>query len=459
MGAIRKDQIFERLQLNPAQVLVLGFSVIIFVGAFLLTLPNASMDGESVGFVNALFTATSAVCVTGLVVVDTATHWTAFGKVVILFLIQVGGLGFMTMTTLIALIIGKRISLKERLLMQEALNQFTISGVVRLTKYILIATIIIEGIGAALLAVSFVPYYGWTKGLLYAVFHSVSAFCNAGFDLTGNFRSLTLFSEDIVITMTIAFLIILGGLGFTVLVDIFEFGTAKHRRNKRFSLHSKLALYMTGILIVLGFFMILIFEFNNPETMGGLSFKGKILSALFHSVTPRTAGFNTLPMGRMTMSTKFFTIILMFIGGAPSSTAGGIKVTTFGVLIFTMISMIRGRDETEIFKRKIPRDIVNRAIAVIGASLMIVIVGTMLLSITESGVDFLDIFFETTSAFGTVGLSLGMTPDLSFAGKLILSFVMFVGRVGPMTLAVAVAQRQQRRKALIKYPEGKVIVG
>jgi trk system potassium uptake protein TrkH len=257
----------------------------------------------------------------------------------------------------------------------------------------------------------------------------------------------------------VGFLIILGGLGFTVLVDLFEFGTAKKRINRRFSLHSKLTLYMTGMLILIGFILIFAFEFNNPQTMGNLSGKGKILSSLFHSITPRTAGFNTISMDGATLSTKFLTIILMFIGGAPSSTAGGIKVTTFGVLLFTMASMAGGRDETEIFKRKIPRDIVNRALALVSASLAVVIMGTMLLSFTETGADFMDILFETTSAFGTVGLSLGITPNLSSAGKIIIAFVMFIGRLGPMTLAIAVANRQQKRKKLIKYPEGKVSVG
>jgi len=457
--AIRRKKISEKYSLNPAQILVLGFLTMIFVGAGLLTLPMASANGESVGFVNAIFTATSAVCVTGLVVGDTASYWTLFGKGTILVLIQAGGLGFMTMATLIALVVGKRISLKERLLMQEALNQFTISGVVRLTKNIIIATIAIETIGAAFLSFRFVPMYGWEKGIGFAIFHSVSAFCNAGFDLMGNFRSLTGFADDALVTLSVGFLIILGGLGFTVLVDLFEFGTSKKRINRRFSLHSKLTLYMTGILILLGFISIFAFEFNNPQTMGNLSGKGKILSSLFHSITPRTAGFNTISMEGSTLSTKMLTIILMFIGGAPSSTAGGIKVTTFGVLLFTMISMADGRDETEIFKRRIPRDIVNRALALVSASLTIVIVGTMLLSVTETGLDFMDILFETTSAFGTVGLSLGITPNLSSSGKIIIAIVMFIGRLGPMTLAVAVAHRQQKRKKLIKYPEGKVSVG
>lgn len=459
MEDISRKKISEKYSLNPAQILVLGFVAMILIGAGLLTLPAASANGESVGFVNAIFTATSAVCVTGLVVGDTASYWTLFGKGVILILIQVGGLGFMTMTTLIALVVGRRISLKERLLMQEALNQVTISGVVRLTKNIIIGTIAIETIGAAFLSFRFVPMYGWAKGIGFAVFHSVSAFCNAGFDLMGNFGSLARFADDALVTLSVGFLIILGGLGFTVLVDLFEFGTAKKRINRRFSLHSKLTLYMTGILILIGFISIFVFEFNNPQTMGNLSGKGKILSSLFHSITPRTAGFNTISMDGATLSTKILTIILMFVGGAPGSTAGGIKVTTFGILLFTMASMANGRDETEIFKRRIPRDIVNRALALVSASFTIVIVGTMLLSFTETGVDFMDILFETTSAFGTVGLSLGITPHLSNSGKIIIAFVMFIGRLGPMTLAVAVAHRQQKRKKLIKYPEGKVSVG
>ncbi len=456
---IRTNKMLKRYNLNPAQTLVLGFAAIIFAGAIMLSLPESSSNGESVGFVNAVFTATSAVCVTGLVIGDTASYWTVFGKGVILFLIQVGGLGFMTMTTLIALLVGRRISLKERLLMQEALNQFTISGVVRLTKNVIIATMAIEAAGAALLSFRFVPMYGWENGLGFAVFHSVSAFCNAGFDLMGNFGSLTGFSGDALVALSVGLLIILGGLGFTVLVDLFEFGTAKNRIDRKFSLHSKLTLYITGILIAAGFVLIFAFEYNNPQTMGSLSGGGKVLSSLFHSITPRTAGFNTVSMEGTTIPTKFLTIILMFIGGAPSSTAGGIKVTTFGVLLFTIVSMVNGRDETEIFKRKIPRDIVNRALAVASVSLAVVITGTMLLSFTEKGADFMSILFETTSAFGTVGLSLGLTPNLSQSGKIIIALIMFIGRLGPMTLAVAVAQKQQKRKTFIKYPEGKVSVG
>jgi len=444
----------DRFKLNPAQILVLGFASVILVGSFLLNLPIASKDGQSIGFINAFFTSTSAVCVTGLVVVDTATHWTIFGQTVILILIQVGGLGFMTMATLFALIFGKRITLRERLVMQEALNQLNISGLVRLTQYILITTIIIEGFGAMLLSIKFIPIYGVWTGIGMSIFHAVSAFCNAGFDLIGGFRSLTPFVNDVLVNIVMWVLIITGGLGYTVVLEIFQ-----KRKFARFSLHSKLVLLITFTLLALGFVTILVLEYNNPDTMGGLPIKGKLLSAIFHSVTPRTAGFNTLPTDKLTMASIFFTIMLMFIGGSPAGTAGGVKTTTAGVLIWSIISIIRGKEDTEVFKRRIPRDIVNRSLAVVGIAMTLVIVVTMVLSITEKSQSFIEVFFEATSAFGTVGLSLGITTELSWLGKLVISVTMFLGRVGPLTFALALARQQQKKKGLIKYPEEKVIVG
>lgn len=441
-------------RLNPAQILVLGFASIILIGAILLNLPIASQKGESIGFINALFTATSAVCVTGLVVVDTGTYWTIFGKTVILLLIQIGGLGFMTMATLIALILGKRISLRERLIMQEALNQFTISGVVRLTQYILITTFIIEGMGAFFLSLRFIPIYGVKKGILYGIFHSISAFCNAGFDLVGNFNSLTPFVNDILINIVVCLLIIIGGLGFTVILDILQF-----KRFSKLSLHSKLVLTLTAIFILVAFVFIFILEFNNPDTLAKLDAKGKFLSAMFQAITPRTAGFNTLPLNEMTMASIFLVIVLMFIGGSPGSTAGGVKTTTAGVLILSIISVIRGRTDTEVFNRRIAKEIVDRALAVVGIGMLWVIVVTMILSITETGHSFLQIFFEATSAFGTVGLSLGITPELSYMGKIVISLTMFAGRVGPLTIVLALARKQQKNNGIIRYPEGKVIVG
>lgn len=451
---MKRNGSLNLFDLHPTQILVLGFAAVILIGALLLNLPIASQDGQSVGFVNAFFTATSAVCVTGLVVVDTLTHWTILGQIIILFLIQIGGLGFMTMSTLFALIVGKKITLKERLLIQEALNQFNVSGVVRLTKYILIMTVTIEGIGAVLLSTRFIPVYGLGKGIWYGIFHAISAFCNAGFDLIGNFRSLTPFVNDPLINLVVSVLIVLGGIGFVVILDVIQ-----KKRFGKLSLHSKLAITMTIILIVIGFIGMLILEFNNPYTMAKLSFKGKFLSSIFHSITPRTAGFNTLPTDKLTMGSIFFTIVLMFIGGSSAGTAGGVKITTIGVIIATITSVIKGKDDTEAFKRRIPRSLVDRSLAIIGLATGLIILVTLILSVTEAGHTFIEVFFEVISAFGTVGLSLGLTPSLSTVGKLIIALTMFFGRVGPLTIFFAIAQRRQANKGVLRYPEEKIIVG
>jgi trk system potassium uptake protein TrkH len=451
---IEQNNTINNYRLNPAQILVLGFASIILLGAILLNLPIASKTGESVGFVNSIFTATSAVCVTGLVVVDTGTYWTMFGQIVILMLIQIGGLGFMTMATLVAFVIGKRISLRERLIMQEALNQFNISGLVRLTKHILFTTFIIEGIGAFFLYLKFIQEYEAPKAILFGIFHSVSAFCNAGFDLIGEGRSLTPYVDDILVNVIIWLLIVIGGMGFTVIMDLLTF-----KKFSRLTLHTKLVLSITGILILTGFAFSFIVEFNNPDTLGNLSIKGKLLGSMFQGITPRTAGFNTLPMDKLRMASKFFIIILMFIGGSPSSTAGGIKTTTVGVLILSIISIIRGKNDTEVFNRRIAKDVINRALAIAVIGMLWVAVVTMILSITEANKDFLDIFFETVSAFGTVGLSLGITSKLSLIGKLVISLTMFAGRVGTLTIVFALGRKQQNNKGLIRYPEGKVMVG
>lgn len=452
MERIRK---FLKKELNPAQVLVLGFGALIFIGAFLLNLPIASNSGESIGFVNALFTSTSAICVTGLSVVDTGTYWSNFGKIIILLLIQFGGLGFMTMATSVAFLVGKRITLRSRIIMQEALNQFTISGVVRLTRYILITTFAIEGVGALLLSIRFIPRYGFAKGVFYSIFHSISAFCNAGFDLIGNGQSLTPFVGDFTINFVIMTLIIVGGLGFTVILDL-----AKTRNYKRLSLHSKLVLSATGVLLGLAFVLVLFIEYGNPETLGNLPFSQKILAAMFHAVTPRTAGFNTLDMSGLKVSTQFLTIILMFIGGSPGSTAGGIKTTTFSLVILHVLSVIKGKEDTEIFKRRISWQAISRALALLSIGISVIIIITFVLSITEESLGFLNVFFETVSALGTVGLTLGITSQLSTFGKILIAMTMFFGRLGPLTIVIALARRNATsKKSGIRYPEGKVLVG
>ena len=339
-----------RRRFTPVQILALGFAVVIVIGAILLMLPISSQSGQRTPFLDCLFTATSAVCVTGLVVVDTGTYWTYFGKTVIMLLIEIGGLGFMSFATLLALLVGKKITLKERLVMQEALNTFSIQGLVKMARYVLTFTFSIQGAGALLLSTQFIPKYGLAKGLYYGVFHSVSAFCNAGFDLFGNFSSLTSVYNNPVIILVIASLIIIGGIGFYVWYEIYHY-----KGHRKLSTHSKLVLSATALLLSVGTVLMFIFESRNPGTIGNMTLGNKILSSFFAAVTPRTAGFNSISTSDMTMAGNFLTIILMFIGGASGSTAGGIKITTAGVLIMTVVCVVKGKPDTEINKKRIAK--------------------------------------------------------------------------------------------------------
>ncbi|NNG66824.1 TrkH family potassium uptake protein [Caldanaerobacter subterraneus] len=442
-----------KIKLTPTQVLALGFATIILIGTLLLMLPVATKSGEGADFITALFTATSATCVTGLVVVDTETYWSTFGQIVIMLLIQVGGLGIMTMSTLFALILGRRITFKERLVMQEAFNTNSLGGIVKFAKYILMVSFLFESIGAIILTLRFLPQMGLKKAVYYGLFHSISAFNNAGFDLMGNFRSLTGYVSDWVVNLVIMSLIIFGGLGFYVLLDIYE-----HRHFSKLTLHSKAVITITLFLIAGGALLIFLFEYNNPKTLKPLDFPTKILASLFQAVTPRTAGFNTLSLSDMTIASKFLTIILMFIGASPAGTGGGIKTTTFGVILYTVLSVIKGEEETVLYKRTISRNIVYKAVAISFISVFTIFSVTMVLSITETS-DFLTLLYETTSAFGTVGLSLGLTPQLTTVGRIIIIFTMYTGRVGPLTLALALAQRQKKPKPIMKYVEEKIMVG
>ncbi|AVQ39600.1 Trk family potassium uptake protein [Clostridium botulinum] len=441
-----------RRRFTPVQILAIGFAIVIFVGAILLSLPISSQTGQRTPFLDCLFTSTSAVCVTGLIVVDTGTHWTYFGKTVIMLLIEVGGLGFMSFATLLALLVGKKITLKERLVMQEALNTFNIQGLVKMARYILLFTLSIQGGGALLLSTQFIPKYGLAKGLYYSIFHSISAFCNAGFDLFGNFNSLTGVYDNTVIILVIAFLIIIGGLGFYVWYEIYHY-----KGHRKLSTHSKLVLSATALLLSVGTVLMFIFESRNPGTMANMTFGNKVLSSFFAAVTPRTAGFNSISTSDMTMAGKFLTIILMFIGGASGSTAGGIKVTTAGVLIMTVVCVVKGKQDTEINKRRISKEIVYRALAITIISLTLVITVTMILSITEVKFPFEYYLYEATSAFGTVGITLGLTTKLSAIGKIVILLTMYAGRVGPLTLAIAFARKL--KNSSIKYPEEKILVG
>lgn len=413
-------------------------------------LPVSSKEGIVTPFIDAFFTSTSAVCVTGLVTLNTAEHWSYFGSTVIIMLIQIGGLGFMSFATLFALILGKRITLKERMVMQEAMNSFSLQGLVKLAKYILIFTFSVEGIGALFLSTKFIPEHGFLKGLYFSIFHSISAFCNAGFDLTGN--SLVPYADNAVIILTISALIITGGLGFAVWAEIYNY-----KGMGKLSVHSKLVISATLILIVGGWILMYIFEMKNPGTIQNMSLKGKLLSSLFASVSPRTAGFNSISTADMTLAGKFLTIILMFIGGSPGGTAGGIKTTTAGILLMTVISVFKNREDAEIFGRTISKNLVYKSFVILTLALCLVIGETMILSFTEKGASLEYILYEVTSAFGTVGLTLGLTPNLSVIGKVLIALTMYIGRVGILTLLLALAHK--KHGSSIKYPDGKILVG
>ena len=444
-----------RFNLTPPRILVVGFAAIVLLGAFLLMLPISNADGIPLPFLDALFTSTSATCVTGLIVVDTGTHFTVFGQVVIMLLIQIGGLGFMTMATLFALALKKKISLKERLILQEALNQGSMEGIVRLIRKVILFAVCIEGTAAVLFSVRWAFDLPLGKAIYFGIFHAVSFFNNAGFDLFGSvsgpFSSLTSYVGDPIINLVSMLLIILGGIGFIVLSDLVEY-----KRTRKLSLHTKIVLTMTGLLIVIGTVVIFIFEFTNARTLGSLNGWEKFWASLFQSVSPRTAGANTIDIGAMRQASQFFMVLLMFIGASPGSTGGGIKTTTFAILIGAVFAMIRGKEDIVIYRYRLAKDRIFKAVTLTLLSLFLVIIVSMILSTTEDH-SFLMILFDTTSAFGTVGLSMGLTADLSDIGKVLLSLTMFAGRLGPLTLAYALGPKNERE--LYRHPEGKITIG
>lgn len=438
--------------LDPAKLLVLGFASLILVGAFLLSMPIATENYTTLPFLDALFTATSAVCVTGLVVVDTGNTFSFFGEVVILILIQIGGLGFMTLATFLFALLGKRISFKEQLLLKEAYNAASPGGMIRLAKRILIFTAITETIGGIILAIRFSFEMPIAQAIFFGFFHSISVFNNAGFDLMGDYSSLVDYVDDPTVVLTVCSLIIIGGLGFLVINELYDY-----RHTRVLSLHSKVVLSMSIILTVSAVVLVFIFEYGNANTLGSLSPMGKVLGALFHGVTPRTAGANTLPIADLTHATLFLTIFLMFIGGGSGSTAGGIKVSTFAVLVTTVKSQLSGKEDVVIFKRRIEIETVLKAFTVAMSGLFIVVVVTFLLSITDRGHAFIMYLFEATSAFGTVGLSMGLTPELSPIGRILIIITMFIGRLGPLTLGFAITKR--RKQEGYRHPKGKIMIG
>lgn len=431
------------------QVIILGFFSVILLGSLLLMLPFATRNGQGASFADGLFTATSAVCVTGLIVHDTATYWSGFGQAIILTLIQIGGMGVVTITVAIAVASGRKIGLMQRSTMQEAISAHQVGGIVRLTKFILKTSILIELAGAVLLAPVFCKDFGIWKGLWYSLFHSVSAFCNAGFDLMGvraPFSSLTSYAVNPIVNFTIMALIITGGLGFVTWADIKKNRLHFHKYN----MQSKVILTVTAVLLVVPAVYFFFCEFS------GLPMGERILSSLFQSVTPRTAGFNTTDLTLMSETGLMLMIILMLIGGSPGSTAGGMKTTTIGVLFASALSVFRKQDSAHFFKRRISDSAIKNATAILLMYVTLFLGGGMVISYMEE-IPLMSALFETSSAIGTVGLSLGLTPTLGMLSKTILILLMFAGRVGGLTLIFAALS--QRSTFESRYPQEKITVG
>lgn len=449
----------SRFTVTTTHYILLSFFTAILVGSILLTLPISSASRQATPFVDALFTATTATCVTGLVVVPTVSAWSLFGHVVILILIQIGGLGIITIMASITVFLHKKMGLADRLLLQDAFNLNTLSGLEAFVKKVIKGTFLIEGIGACLYMMVFVPEFG-LKGIWISVFTSVSAFCNAGIDILAE-NSLCDYALHPLINITTCLLIILGGLGYIVWWDLMRVG--KERRAKKIkcarslTLHSKIVITTTVMLIIVGGILILLFEYNNPSTIGKFSFLEKLEVALFQSVTTRTAGFATIPQENLTNASAIVCLLLMFIGGSPVGTAGGIKTVTFVVLIASAFATIRNQREVNLFGRTLPKEAVSKAAAVICMSFTIMFVSTVLLSAVTNA-DALDILYETVSATATVGLTRNLTPFLNVYGKLIIIATMYLGRVGPISLAIAFNFKKEK-KNIIKNPTEEISVG
>lgn len=445
--------------LSTTQIILLSFLGVILIGSVLLSLPVSSAGGRAVPYIDALFTATTATCVTGLVTVSTAATWSVFGQAVILLLIQIGGLGVITFMTAVMLLFNRKIGISDRLLIQDAFNLSTLSGIVAFVKKVLIGTLTVESIGACFYMTVFVPQFG-ARGIWVSVFNSVSAFCNAGMDIIGE-NSLCDYSGNALITLTTAALIILGGLGYIVWWDVSRVIKNRKQNGGRFfkslTLHSKIVFISTAFLLIVGTALTLCFEYNNPLTLEGLPLSDKIQAAFFQSVTTRTAGFASLPQENLKNPTAILSLLLMFIGGSPVGTAGGIKTVTAAVLLSITVSLISGKNSVSLFGRTISKQSVYKAVAVTVMSFSVMFVSTLLLSAVTNA-PALDILFETVSATATVGLSRSLTGALNLLGKLIIIFTMYFGRVGPISIAIAFGGKNPSRN-IIKNPTEEISIG
>lgn len=443
----------KRYGVNKTRTIAVNFLVIILIGAVLLTLPISSRERQWTDFMTALFTATSASCVTGLVLEDTFSHWSVFGQILIIVMIQIGGLGTIAMRILLATFLKRNITLKARNLLQESINSLQIGGVVRLIRQALKGTLLFEGAGAFVMAFYFVPRLGWGRGIYYSIFHAISAFCNAGFDLMGyqgEYVSFVSAADHPLINIPIMALIILGGLGFIVWVDVWK----QKFRFRKFQFHTKLVLSTTAVLVVGGAAVFYLLE--RDASMAGFSADGKIYASFFASVTARTAGFNTVDTALMSEGGKLFNIMLMFIGGSPGSTAGGIKTTSIAVIFFYLIAYLRGKQGAEVFGRRISDETVRKAVTVFVLNLFLALGAVLIINGVEK-LPMLDLMFEAFSAIGTVGMTTGLTRDLGTVGRLLIMMLMFLGRVGSMSFVFSFYERKPVPK--VQLPEVEVPVG
>lgn len=449
----------QRLRVSTTHIILLSFLVTILVGSILLALPISSADGKAASFLDALFTATTSTCVTGLVVTPTFSSWSVFGQVVILVLIQIGGLGVITIMSGIMILLHKKMGIGDRLLLQDAFNLNSLSGLVRFVKKVVVGTAIIEGIGALLYMTVFIPEFG-AKGIWISIFTSISAFCNAGIDIIAE-NSLCNYAFNPIINIVTSALIILGGIGYIVWWDVLRVLKLSQKRKVKFfrelTLHSKIAITVTLILIFAGAGLIFAFEYNNPQTMSGYTLPQKIGVSIFQSVTTRTAGFATIPQENLTNATSIVCLLLMFIGGSPVGTAGGIKTVTIAVIVLAAFASIRNKDDTEVFGRRLTKEAISKAVAVTTMSFIIMFVSTILLSAVTDALA-IDVVYETVSATATVGLTRNLTASLNSIGKFIIILTMYLGRVGPISLALAF-NRKKENKNIIRNPVEEISVG
>lgn len=436
--------------LSPYRKLIFGFLVAIFIGVILLKMPFSLRENQNISVLDSLFTIVSAICVTGLSVVDVSQVFTSIGQLIILFFIQLGGLGVMTVSIIVFLLVGKKMSFETRELLKEERNSNSNGGITSFIKQLLLTVFVIEISGTLILTYGFSKYYSLKRALFYGLFHSVSAFCNAGFSLFTN--NLEIFKYDRLINLTISFLIILGGIGF---VTINSLVIIKKKKLQNLSITSKFALLITFFLLSIGTILFLVFEYNNLTTLKNMNFIDKLINSFFQSVTLRTAGFNTVPLTNIRPATVFISYILMFIGASPGSTGGGIKTTTFGVLILYALGVLKRKEYVEVFKRRIDWELINKALAIVVISVFyIIVITTIILSIESFPTD--KVIYEVLSAFSTTGLSMGITAGLGIISKLILVVTMFIGRLGPMTVALAFTSN---KTSSIKYPKEDILIG